>query len=92
MSYVSEIVDTVSESVAASASAGHWQLWFIIVTITVFFASMVIANSMHQNLPATALEIFAKEISVTDDVLMEGIVNDILDPHFASECKTKLDG
>ena len=89
MSYVSEIVDTLSESTAASASASQRVL---IVTIVVFLASVVIANTGHKKLPPTALEILKKEITAIDDMLKEGTENGIFDLCFAFVCKTKLDG
>ena len=71
MSYVSEIVDTVSESTAASASASQ-RGWFI-ATSAIFLASVVIVKSMSAKLPSTAFEILEKEISAIDDVLRKGI-------------------
>ena len=92
MSYtsVSEIVDTLSESTAASASAS--QRIRLIVTTVVFLASVVIAKMGHKKLPPLALEILKKEITAIDDMLKEGIVNGILDLCFVFECKTTLDG
>ena len=90
MSCISEIVDTLSESTAASASASQ-RVW-LIVTIVVFLASVVIAKTGHKKLPPTALEILEKETTAIDDVLKKGIEDDILDPRFAFECKTTLYG
>ena len=89
MSYVSEIVDTLSESTAASASASQCVL---IVTIVVFLASVIIAKTGHKKLPPTTLEILKKEIMVIDDMLKEGTVNGIFNLCFAFVCKTTLDG
>ena len=88
MSCISEIVDTLSESTAASASTSQ-RIW---VAIAVFLAGVVIIKSMHKKLPPTALEILEKETTAIDDVLKKGIEDDILDPRFAFECKTTLYG
>ena len=88
MSYASEIVDTLSESTAGSASTSQY-IW---ITIAVLLAGVIIIKAMHKKLPPTALETLAKEISAIDDMLKEGTVNGIFDLCFAFVCKTTLDG
>ena len=88
MSCISEIVDTLSESTAASASNSQ-RIW---VTIAVFLAGVVIIKSMHKKFPPTALKILEKEITAVDDMLKEGMANGIFDLCFAFVCKTTLDG
>ena len=74
MSCIAEIVDTLSESTAVSASTSQC-IW---VAIAVFLAGVVSIKSMHKKLPPTALEILEKETTAIDDVLKKGIEDNIL--------------